>query len=158
MNIEYIIQAIAWIVVTLLLFFLVPKEKIREAQVIFFFKQVMSWLLGYIVVELNLIKYPIRFFPNAGMTSFTFEYYIYPGISVLFNLYYPQGQTLLKKLIYYSLYCSGITILEVLLELYTNTIVYVHWTWYLTWITLFLTFFASREYYKWFFGIKSPKR
>ncbi|MED3550079.1 hypothetical protein P4449_06445 [Cytobacillus praedii] len=50
----------------------VPKDKIREAQLIFLFKQVLTWLFGLIVVEMGLIKYPYRlFFKKASKSSFS---------------------------------------------------------------------------------------
>nr|WP_282432966.1 hypothetical protein [Desulfosporosinus sp. Sb-LF] len=46
------------------------------------------------------------------------------------------------------------TITEVLCERYTNILKYLHWTWYVTWTTLLITFYLSRQYYLWFFKLK----
>jgi len=60
----------------LLLF--IPKSRIREAQLVFLFKQSMTWLLGLLGVEFRLID-PVEFFKYATKTSFSFEYFIYPS-------------------------------------------------------------------------------
>jgi hypothetical protein len=62
---------------------------------------------------------------------------------------------LITQLSYFAAYCSIMTLLEVLIGHYTQLIHYIKWTWYWTWISLFLTFYISRLYYVWFFRIKS---
>lgn len=158
MSKEVVILTIAWIVTIIVLVLTIPKNKVREAQVIFFFKQLITWLIGLIVAQLGLIEYPVRLFSYASKASFTFEYFIYPAICVVFNLHYPEGKSLKRQLMHYFSYCSAITIIEVLCERYTNIIKYIHWTWYITWITLFITFFMTRKYYVWFFKLKGRHR
>ena len=149
---EKLISISAWVTLSILLIWLVPQDKIREAMVIFFFKQVLTWLFGTIVVDKNLIEFPVRLFPRASNTSFTFDYFAYPAICVFFNLYYPFGESMASQLLHYVLYSSGITLFEVILERHTNLIKYIRWKWYWTWITLTLTFMMSNYFYRWFFN------
>ena len=58
-------NAIEWFAIgamTLLLYIFVPRNKIREACTIFFFKQFVTWFFGLLVVEKNLISYPSDYF------------------------------------------------------------------------------------------------
>jgi len=153
MNRDYILILIECIVTIGLLIRFVPKNKIRHANVIFLFKFLLSWILSILVSEFRLIDYPIRPFPYAHKTSFTFESLVYPALCVIFNIHFPKEKSYFKRFMYYFYYCSAITILEVLTERYTDIIKYVHWTWYVTWITLFITFHISRAYYLWFFKL-----
>jgi hypothetical protein len=137
----------------LLLF--VPKNKLREAIAIFFFKQFLTWVIGLAVVQFGLIEYPVRTFANATKSSFDFEYYFYPAICVVFNLHYPEGKGRLREYLHFFYFCSIMTIFEALVEKYTNILKYIHWTWYITWITLFITFYFSRKFYVWYFRLKS---
>ncbi|WP_281413943.1 CBO0543 family protein [Clostridium polyendosporum] len=148
-------MCIGCLLATILLILFVPRNKIREAHVIFLFVQVITWLVGLIVVEYRLIEYPDRFFEYSTKTSFAFEYFIYPSICIIFNLYYPEKKNIFRQFMHNAYYCTGITITEVLCERYTNIIKYIHWSWYITWITLFITFYASRIYYVWFFRLKN---
>ena len=154
MNRDYILTIIAWIFTIGLLIRFVPKNRIREAYVIFSFKQLITWLIGLSVAELRLIDYPVRLFPYATKACFSFEYFIYPATCVIFNIYYPKNKSFFSQFMYYVYYCSTMTAFEVFTEKYTNILKYVHWTWYITWITLFLTFFATRTFYIWFFRLK----
>lgn len=155
MNKDIFILISAWIITFTMLVFFIPKNKIREALFVFLLKQAITWLIGLLVVELRLIEYPVElFFKYATKTSFSFEYFIYPSICAVFNLNYPARKNKVQQFLYYSYFCSIMTIIEVLCEKYTNLIKYIHWTWYITWITLFLTFYISRKIYLWFFKIK----
>lgn len=137
-----------------MLILFIPKNKFREAQVIFFFKQLMTWVLGLTVAQLRLIEYPVREFAYASKVSFSFEYFIYPAICVVFNLHYPEGKSLIRQFMHFFYFCTVMTIIEVICERYTNILKYIHWTWYATWITLFITFYLSRKYYLWFYKLK----
>lgn len=149
---DSIIEILIWIVTSLLLIKFVPKNKIREASSAFLFKQVMTWLVGLLVVEKGLISYPHRtFFPKANKTSFTFEYFVYPALCSLFNIHYPEKKHPIIKLLYYSLHSSFITVFEVIALKFTNLIKYKNWTWYTTFITVWITYYLSHIYHRWFF-------
>lgn len=153
MNKDYALIIVEWLIVTGLLVKFIPRKKIREAFVAFSFKQTITWLLGLSVVEWGLIEYPVRFFPQSNKTSFTFEFFAYPAICAIFNVNFTESKSLFKRFLYYSYYCTTLTIIEVIVEKNTNIITYTHWTWYVTWISLFLTFYATRKFYIWFFRL-----
>lgn len=148
---EVAVQSAAWFIAAVMLLMFVPRDKIREAFVIFFFKQMLTWAVGLIVVQYRLIEYPVRMFSFATKASFTFEFMIYPAICAVFNLHYPEAKNRLGQFMYYFYYCSAITAFEVVLEKYTMVIKYLNWNWSVTWITLFITFYFSRVFYLWFF-------
>lgn len=156
MTKEAVITLISWILTCILLIIFVPKNRTREALVIFFFKQLITWLLGLTIVELGLIKYPYRQFPHATLTSFTFEFFVYPAICVFFCLYYPKNSKP-KIAFHYFIFCTVITTIEVILEVYTSLIVYIHWNWFYTWISLLITFFISRKFYVWFYRLNEQQ-
>jgi hypothetical protein len=156
MSKERIIEASVWIIMVIALLVFVPKNRIREAQAVYLFKLFLTWGLGLFVVQMKWIEYPARFiFPYAHRSDFTFEFFVYPAICVLFILYYPWKKNFFTQLGYFIAYCSIMTLLEVLIEHYTQLVHYIIWKWYWTWISLFLTFYLSRLYYIWFFRIKS---
>ena len=148
------IELLAWIVTTVLLIKFVPRKRIREAIVSFLFKQVITWLFGLLVVEKDLITYPNRlFFKKTIKSSFTFEYFVYPGLCALFNLYYPENKPKIIKVLYYSFHTSIITIFEIIAVKYTNLIKYNKWSWYWSFITIYMSYFLSRIFQRWFFRI-----
>jgi len=148
------IETAVWIIGIFLLYFCVPRRKYREAQVSFLFMQALTWVSGILVSEFRLITYPVRFFDYASRTSFTFEYFAFPVLSVLFNLYFPKNASRKTKGIYILSFPSIMTIIEVLLEKYTDTIGYINWNWFFSWVTIFIALYISYLYYKWFFTKK----
>ena len=153
MNKDLLILVGLWIITVIMLLLFIPKKKIREACLVFLFKLSITWFIGLIVVELRLIEYPVEFFRYATKTSFSFEYFIFPAICAIFNLNFPVDKGLLRKFLHYFSFCTAMSIIEALFEKYTNIIKYIHWSWYLTWITLFITFYISRQFYIWFFRL-----
>ncbi|MFD2332574.1 CBO0543 family protein [Cohnella sp. GCM10020058] len=155
MTMERFILIGVWIITILLLRFSVPLNKIREAFVIFSFKQMLTWFFGFLVVQYKLIEYPVREFPYAARNSFSFEYFIYPALCCVFNMKFPDHKGILHKTLWYLFFPSWMTILEVLIEKHTQLIRYLHWHWYWTWITLLATFFVSRMFYLWFIKVQT---
>jgi hypothetical protein len=155
MNKEYGLIIIEWVITIGLLIKFIKRDKIREAYIAFSFKQILTWILGLSVAELRLIEYPVRLFPYANKASFTFEYFVYPAICAIFNVNFPENKSNFNKFLYYFYYCTSITVIEVIVEKNTNIIKYIHWTWYVTWSTLFITFYLTRKFYLWFFKLNN---
>lgn len=151
MRIEWWIYISVYVITTALLFF-IPKDKRRLAIVAFLFKQVITFIIGLIVVEIGLLEYPVRLFPSVSRASFTYEYFAYPVTCAIFNVWYPHKRNILHQLGYYAAFCTVLTIGEVLIEKYTEILTYIHWEWYITWISLFLTFYMTRLFCIWFFS------
>ncbi|NMD68754.1 hypothetical protein HHO41_00530 [Bacillus sp. DNRA2] len=154
MSKEIIVLISVWVLTIIGLLIWIPKDRLREAYLIFYFKQFMTWILGLIVVQCGWIEYPVREFAKASHTSFSFEYFIYPAICVIFNLHYPYHKGILPRMCWFIFFPSWMTIVEVLIEKYTDLIKYNEWKWYWTWISLYITFYFSMMFYRWFFNIK----
>lgn len=156
MGIEWFILYFVWGVTAISLFF-IPQARLREASISYLFLLFVSWFAGLLVVELNLIKYPVRELASVNKTSFTFEFFVYPVIGIFFNLFYPENRSRLLRFLYSSAICTGIIIPEVIIERYTDLIEYVHWTWYVSWISVFATLSLLRLFYSWFFKLGQEK-
>jgi hypothetical protein len=150
MRIEWWILLFVYIVATGILFF-IPKSKIRLAVVAFLFQQIITFLIGLVVVEFGLLEYPVRLFPTVNRTSFTFEYYAFPVICAAFNVWYPNNRSNLGQVGYYVGFSSVLTIAEVIIETYTSLINYIHWDWYTSLITIGLALYIARKFCVWFF-------
>ncbi|WP_127584266.1 CBO0543 family protein [Paenibacillus koleovorans] len=155
---DHIISSSCILLSALLVLVFTPRDRIRDANVVFLFKQVITWLFGLMVVQFRLIEYPIREFPYATKASFAFEYFIFPSMCVIFVLRFPERKSRLHKLGWYLFWPTWLTIVEQIIRLHTNLVQYLHWNWFLTWITLLASFFISHLYYKWFVRKGVPSR
>ena len=150
MKLEWWILLGVWLL-TIGLLFLIPKNKIRLAVTVFLFAQAITWIFGLLVVQYGLISYPVRCFADVNRASFTYEFFVYPTVAAIFNVFYPHSSKRVLKFLYYSAYCTALTVPEVVIEKYTDLLEYHHWTWYWTWSSLFLTFMMTRGFCLWFF-------
>ncbi|MDN3014685.1 hypothetical protein PH210_00545 [Paenibacillus sp. BSR1-1] len=150
MKTEWWILLSVYTVATGVLFFM-PKNRFRLAVVAFLFMQVITFLTGLCVVELGLIEYPVRSFASINRTSFDYEFYIFPVTCAVFNVWYPNHRRPLVQLGYYFVFSTVLTFGEVIIEKYTHLIIYIHWEWYISWITIFISLFIVRLFCVWFF-------
>ncbi|MGX6444042.1 CBO0543 family protein [Neobacillus sp. K501] len=132
---------------------LVPKNKSRDAWVLFLFLQVITWPAGLFAVEKGWIDYPTQLLPVANSynrTSFSFEFFLFPIVAIFFSLYYPNKLSRLKTLLYYVCFAGFFTCFEVLLEKFTTLVEYDEWKWYWTLISVILSLYINHNYYLWF--------
>lgn len=155
MSMDYWVLAGVWILSGLLIF-CIPKDKVRIAIMAFLFKQMQTYPLGLMAVEWGLLAYPVRELAEINRTSFTYEFWAYPMVCALSIAYFPQYSPRWKQLGYYALFTTGLTIIEVVLERFTNVIEYIHWYWFFTWATVFLTFLFTQLFCTWFFTTLWP--
>jgi hypothetical protein len=126
-----------------LLFFSLRKPLIKDSVLVFLMKSYFSTFFGVIVVEANLVEYPVRFLGQYFDTSIIFEYFLYPIMCVYFYQT-SYRSSFLGIIVQCALYTSALTILEVLCEKYTNLIMYHTWTWLYSFLTIFLLSFLVR--------------
>jgi hypothetical protein len=95
MTKEGIIEASVWVIMIIALLLFVPKNKKREASVVYTFTCFLGFFIGLFIVQMKWIEYPARMlFRYAERAEFTFEFVLYPTICVLFVLHYPWKKKL----------------------------------------------------------------
>lgn len=135
------------------IFLLVPKQKAREAWVIFLSLQIITWPAGLLAVEWNMIDYPVQLFSSANefnRSSFTFEFFLFPVTAIMFSLYFPEKSKKIGKFLYYFLFAGFFTCLEVLIERYTELVDYLSWHGSYTLLSVMVTLYINHTYYSWF--------
>ena len=142
---ELIICIAAFIIALLILIFMVDWKYFREWVVVFFFKCTLDFIWGSAVVSLKLIEYPHRILPKYYETSILFELWVFPILCVVYNQV-TRSKGIGQIIFYAMLYSAGITAIEYPIELYTDLIHYIDWSWFTTFYTLVITFLMSRAF------------
>ncbi|WP_376768175.1 CBO0543 family protein [Paenibacillus alginolyticus] len=148
---DMIILYSVWIITAVLLVIFIKRKNSIKAQVSFLFMQIPSWLFGAWVVQKRLIEYPVGFLKIVYKSSFTFEFFVFPSVSAIFNVHFPKDRSWFFKSIYILIFPTIITIIEVILVKYTQLIKYLNWDWCWSFITITFTLLISYGYYLWFF-------
>jgi hypothetical protein len=155
MTLERGILAAAWLISFAIFIFLVPRNRVKEAVILFLSAQVITWPAGLLLVELDFMTHPVREFPVATRSNFTFNYLFYPVISMLANLYYPFHASKWKQAAYQLAAVGGLSGLMQLVRSYTQLIDHVKFNWLLSFLIMFLAFNVTRKYAVWYFrGLK----
>ena len=151
LGLEGIIMIVAAVISLLLFIFAVDWQYFRDWIVVFLFEGMSDFIWGSPVVEQHLIEYPIRLLPLYYDTSILFELWVFPVLCILYNQVTRKSG--LGPIVYYALlFSAGITAIEYPLELYTDLIKYIEWSWLTTFIALTITFLISRSFiafYRW---------
>ena len=150
MKLEAVIL-IASSLISIISIVFIPKHKWLQAQFVFLYVQLLTWVLGLSVVELRLLEYPYRELSNINRTSFVFEYLILPLLCVHLNARFPNHATWRAKIGLYAGITAVLTVVEYLLERYTEVITYTEWQWYWTFISVLFVLWLSRLTTLWFF-------
>jgi hypothetical protein len=131
----------------------VPLQKIRDAIILFLSLQMLTWPLGLIAVEMKWIEYPVQLLPNINQTnksSLWFEFFFFPVLSIVFSLQYPRNNNKLLIFKHFLLFTGLFTVLEVVIERYTDLVQYNKWKWYWSFFSIWIVLFINHRYYIWF--------
>lgn len=150
MSKELVILLLSWVTAIVLLIWKVPREKRKEAQVVFLFAQTVGWLYLFIQTYHGNIVFPFREFPQASDMLVTLHYIIYPTFSVFFVLFYPKTTRNWKIVSYYLIFVFFHQFYEMLLEHYTKLIDYRHMNFLWGFIVKIIVYFTIYRFYKWF--------
>ncbi|WP_085993385.1 CBO0543 family protein [Oceanobacillus senegalensis] len=145
---ESIILWGAFIAGVAMLFFILPKLPFKDWLIIFLFTSYVSVIAGTVVVEEKMLSYPVKILEKHFESSLQFEMLTLPVICLYFyktTYHSTYTGTFLQGL----LYTSALTLIEVLLETYTNIIEYHTWTWLYTFISVFILIVFVRYFMDW---------
>ncbi|WP_281279833.1 CBO0543 family protein [Cohnella pontilimi] len=120
--------------------------QIKLALTAFLFKQWITCILGHAAVQFGLLAYPFRELAESNRTSFTYEYMAHPVACAVFIVYYPSHRSRWIQIGYYVLFCTVLTVVEIVIQRYTDLIRYIRWNWFWSWGSLFLTFMVTRVF------------
>lgn len=152
MTLERGILAAAWLISFAIFLFVVPRNRVKEACLLFLSSQVITWPASLLLVELGFIANPVREFPAATRSNFTFNFLFYPLISMLANLYYPVHGSKWKQTGYQMIVLGGLSGLMQLVQTYTSLINYMKFNWLLSFLIMLFAFNATRKFTGWYFS------
>lgn len=134
---ERIILWFSLLLAVVLLFLSLKKTPIKDWVIVYLLQAFLAIFAGVIVIEEKMLEYPVRFLPKYFDSNILYEFLILPVVCVYFNQtsYHSNiPSTILQNITYTSV----LTIIEVVLEKYTNLIKYKNWNWMYTFGSTFL--------------------
>lgn len=118
MSLEYFLLIVPNIFSAISLIY-VPKASLRKALLSFLTFQGATWFLSVILVQLNILAFPVRLFEKATRANFLNEFLLYPIIFMWFILLYPKNRGLIIKIMHHIIFISILTWYMYFLNTYT---------------------------------------
>ncbi|WP_304363375.1 CBO0543 family protein [Paenibacillus elgii] len=82
MDVERNLLLLVWFVCITTIYFLVPRAKAHEFVLCFLVCQAVGWIVEVLLVQFDLVAYPLREFPKASDLNITFKVVWTPVASV----------------------------------------------------------------------------
>src|SRR4051812_12123681 len=112
---EQIIMMVSAGITLLVLIFMIDWRYFWDWIVVFLYKCMLDFVWGSPVVNLKLLKYPVRLLPQYFDTSILFELWVFPVLCIWYNQVTRQRG--LWPIIYYALlFSAGVVAIEYPLE------------------------------------------
>lgn len=157
MTLERGVLAVSWLLSIYGLTFGIPRSKVREGVILFFFTQMITWSLSLLFVEIGMIANPVREFSLATRTNFTLNFVFYPTVSTLFGIHYPSTASKHKQFLYQLLIIGGLATGIRMLALHSMLMEHPKFNWLTGAMVLLFGMNAARKYTQWFFNRLSAK-
>ncbi|KKI91743.1 hypothetical protein WQ54_12975 [Bacillus sp. SA1-12] len=140
---EMVILWLLLIIGIVLFLFSFRKPPIKHWVLIYLLASYFSIFLGVIVVEENMLTYPVKFLDQYFSSSILYEYLLFPVVCMYF--YQTTYRSKLIGIIGQALlYTAALTVTEFLFERYTDLIEYLSWTWLHTFLSIFFLMLILR--------------
>jgi len=151
MDMERNILLLVWFVCISTIYFLVPRAKAHEFVLCFLVCQAVGWIVEVLLVQFDLVAYPLREFPRASDLNISFKVALTPVASGLYYIYRPRANKW-TKCFYFAVWISLLTLIDGMLAAKTELVDYVHFHWSLMAILYSIIFLSVRSLASWFFG------
>lgn len=158
MSGDYVVMAGLIAGSALLLIAVVSRDKMRESLFLFVSNQSLAWPLTIFIVFIGSQENPVRLFPKATSSNFLLAFVFFPAIFVVYYWHYPRNRSRLFR-IAYTLAVTGLGVLvHVVIQKYTNLLLYITWTGYKLWLMNVITYCFNRMYADWYLGRLAKER
>lgn len=120
MKSDYIVLLLLWIILPIILWKVIPRNRLREAIATLLFFQMLTWLFSIYLTYFGFLESPIRIFKHATKINFTMECLVFPFFAVLFQLKFPTHANFIRRMLHYLFWIGIILSFMFLLGKFTN--------------------------------------
>jgi len=155
MRMEHLILLLMWLFGFVGFILFVPKKDRRKGILAFMMFQAIIWLCDMPAFKYDLLRAPVRELPKASDLPLTIDYFFYP---VLFSIFYVHRRvegSLGSRITYFLVWVSAASLLDIVIERYTDLLEYKFLKWYGMWMYIGFLFYISQVCCNWFYKDKA---
>ncbi|MCK9861325.1 hypothetical protein CFI03_022425 [Paenibacillus sp. ATY16] len=149
-DMERNVLLLVWFACITTIYFFVPRAKAHEFVLCFLVCQAVGWIVEILLVQFDLVAYPLREFPKASDLNITFKVVWTPVASGLYYIHRPRANKW-TTCFYFAVWISLLTLIDGMLAAKTELVEYVHFHWSLMAIVFSIMFLSVHVLVSWFF-------
>jgi hypothetical protein len=155
MRMEYLILLLMWLFGFIGFILFVPKKDWRKGFLAFMMFQAIIWLCDMPAFTYDLLRAPVRELPKATDLPLTIDYFFYPVLFSIFYVHRRVNGSLGSRITYFFVWVSASSLLDIVIERYTDLLEYEFLKWYGMWMYIGFLFYISQICCNWFFKDKA---
>ncbi|WP_281889805.1 CBO0543 family protein [Paenibacillus sp. YYML68] len=130
MSVERAVLLALWGIAVIAVLVIVRKKHLHAFVISFMIGQAIIWLMEFGLLQLRLIAYPVREFPNATNMGFSMAYMVYPMFAAIAHRFAPRG-SVVKSILCVLVWTTALVLLQYGLARWTELISLkaYHWLW-----------------------------
>lgn len=157
MSLEQNLLLLTWIFGLLVIAFGVPYGKRHSFFIAYLTAQGLDWLAEILLLQFNIVSFPIREFPEASDMSITLMIFLMPLCCAIYVIYEPQKSWPIRTL---SLVCwAGVmTLIEIIISDFSNLQDNKRYYWLVAELVFSVELVVTIAVVRWFFRDSSMLR
>jgi hypothetical protein len=155
MRMEHLILLLMWLFGFIGFILFVPKKDWRKGFLAFLMFQAIIWLCDMPAFKYDLLRAPVRELPKATDLPLTIDYFFYPVLFSIFYVHRRVNGSLGSRITYFFVWVSASSLLDIVIERYTDLLEYEFLKWYGMWMYIGFLFYISQICCNWFFKDKA---
>lgn len=155
MRMEHFILLLMWLFGFIGFILFVPKKDWRKGFLAFMMFHAIIWLCDMPAFKYDLLRAPVRELPKAADLPLTIDYFFYPVLFSIFYVHRRVNGSPGSRITYFLVWVSAASLLDIVIERYTDLLEYEFLTWYGMWMYIGFLFYISQVCCNWFFKDKA---
>jgi hypothetical protein len=139
----------------------IPKGQLRKAMLTFVTFQATTWFISILLVQINVVTFPVREFSIATNVVFIPQFFIYPTFFTWFIFLFSEKNSILFKILHWIISVSFPVWFAYFIAVYTDLSEFTKGTWlknlgYL-YFEFTLQYLICFIFIKWFYRLNKAK-
>ncbi len=139
----------------------IPKGQLRKAFLAFILFQATTWSISLVLVQMDILQFPLREFPKATGSVFIPQFFIYPAFFTWFYLFLPYKPSKLYRTLHWLISISMPVYFAYFIAVYTDLSQFTKGSLIRNLVYLYAEFgfqyVVCFRYLQWFYSVEKGK-
>ena len=151
MSLEINLLFLIWVIGVIMIAFGVPSHKRHSFFVAFLTAQGMEWLAEILLLQFNVVSFPVREFPKASEMSITLMIFLLPLCCATYVIYEPKKKSWPIRILYLAFWANVMTWMEIMISHFTDLQDHKSYYWLVAMLLFSFELIVANAVVRWFF-------